>query len=350
MNGECAQTTDAGVVAVVRTDRVGDLILSTPLFQAIKEASPGCRVVAVASAYALPVLEGNRWVDETLPWEPRRTPSDLRERRVDAAIVLNPSWASCASVFRAGVRYRTGPLSRPSSFALLNRGVRQRRSRALMHQSELDAAFAPLVTGGRASGTPPATLLLGEEERRAGLEEVRAAGAPEGKPLAGLHPGSGDSALRWPEERYVETGRLLVRAGWSVAVTGGAAETGLTRRISVAIGEGAFDAGGDRPLRLFFGMLAQFGLFVAPSTGPLHAAAALGVPVAAPYPPLPSQSPERWGPRTERAALLAPDVVCPARVRCKGERCPLWPCMERIGAGELAEGALRIAGGGGGKS
>ncbi|MFH1279158.1 MAG: glycosyltransferase [Candidatus Eisenbacteria bacterium] len=314
---------EAKTVAVIRTDRIGDLILSTPLFQAIKEASPECRVVAVVSAYALPVLEGNRSVDEAIPWHPKGTAADLRERRVDAAIVLNPSWASSGAARRADVPYRTGPLSRPSSFVHLNRGVRQRRSRAGSHQSELDAAFAPLVTGGRASGTPLPTLTIGEEEKRAGLETLRASGAPEGKSLAGLHPGSGDSSLRWPEDRYVEVGRRLVRAGWGVAVTGGAAEARLTRRVAEAIGEGAFDAGGDRPLRLFFGMLASLDLFVAPSTGPLHAAAALGVPTAAPYPPLPSQSPERWGPRGERSALLAPDVVCPRPGSMQGEAMPL---------------------------
>lgn len=335
---------DAESVVVIRTDRLGDLVLSTPLFQAIKEASPACRVAAMAAPYALPALERNPWIDEILPWTDRAEATRaLRARRFEAAIVLNPSWASCGAAWRAGVPYRTGPLSRPSSFVFLNRGVRQSRSRAGRHQSELDAAFAPLVSSGRAEGVPAPLLVLSKEELRAGAAILGEIGVTGAGPVVGLHPGSGESALRWPEERYAAAGRFLAGEGFAVVVTGGPGEVGLAKRVAASIGEGAFVAAGARPLRVFFGLLASFDLFLAPSTGPLHAAAALGVAVASPFPPLPSQNPERWGPRTKRAAVLAPDVPCPARTRCRGPRCRFHPCMEGIGAEELVRAALAAA-------
>jgi heptosyltransferase-2 len=323
---------DARSVVVIRTDRMGDLILSTPLFQAIKEASPACRVIAVAAPYAAPVLEGNPHVDEILLWDAKggAIARDLARRRIDAAIVLNPGLASCRAAWGARIPFRTGPLSRPSSFLFLNRGVRQSRSRSGKHQSELDAEFAALVTGGRASGTPLPFLRVTGEEREAGWNILREHGAPEGKPIAGLHPGSGRSALGWPEDRWVRLGRLLVEDGWNVVVTGGPSERETARRVAASIGSGARAAAGEADLRAFLGLLSHLRLFVAPSTGPLHAAAALGVPVAAPFPPLPSQSQERWGPRGPRTAVLVPPVECPARIRCRGKRCKHYDCMERI--------------------
>jgi len=336
---------EAENVVVIRTDRVGDLILSTPLFEAVRIASPRCRISGVAAPYALPVLKENRFVDESIAWEGNgsKMAGELGRRGFDAAIVLNPSFESCLAVWRAGIPYRTGPLSRPSSFLFLNRGLRQRRSRSPLHQSELDAEFASLVTGGTSVPVPPPTLRLTGEEREEGARILAEAGAGGDRPVAGIHPGSGDSVLSWPEERFVEVGRLLAAEGWRVVVTGGGPERESARRVASAIGGGAVAVAEDRPLRSFFGLLSRLDLFVAPSTGPLHAAAALGVPVAAPFPPLPSQSPGRWGPRTKSAFLLSPSVDCPARTRCRKRRCPDHPCMEKIGAEDLFRGAARLA-------
>jgi len=334
-----AKIVDAKTIAVIRTDRMGDLILTTPLFQAIKEASPEARVLSFASPYAAPVIERNPHVDETILWrnDAREMSRALAARRPEAAILLNPSFRACAAVWRAGIPFRTGPLSRPSSFLFLNRGIRQTRSRSPRHQSELDAAFAPLVTGGRARGASSPLLFLAESEREEGARLLERCGAGGRSPLAGLHAGSGDSALRWPEEHDLLLGRLLRDDGWSIVLTGSASERPRAERLARAIGPGAFVAAGGGTLRSFFGLLSHLNLFIAPSTGPLHAAAALGVPVASPYPPLPSQSPARWGPRTERAAVLVPPVECPARIRCKGARCPHHPCMERIDPRDLRE-------------
>ena len=199
------------------------------------------------------------------------------------------------------------------------------------------------MTGGKSVPVPSPTLHLTGDEREEGARILVEAGVGGDRPVAGIHPGSGDSVLRWPEDRFVQVGRLLAAEGWRVVVTGGGAERESARRVAAAVGGGAVAVAADRPLRSFFGLLSKLDLFVAPSTGPLHAAAALGVPVAAPFPPLPSQSPGRWGPRTERAFLLSPPVDCPARIRCRKGRCPDHPCMEKVGAEELFRGAVRVA-------
>ena len=46
---------------------------------------------------------------------------------------------------------------------------------------------------------------------------------------------------------------------------------------------------------------------VAPSTGVLHLAAALGVPAIGIYSPLKVEHPRRWAPRGPRATFLVPD-------------------------------------------
>jgi len=196
-----AKIVDAKTIAVIRTDRMGDLILTTPLFQAIKEASPEARVLSFASPYAAPVIERNPHVDETILWrnDAREMSRALAARRPEAAILLNPSFRACAAVWRAGIPFRTGPLSRPSSFLFLNRGIRQTRSRSPRHQSELDAAFAPLVTGGRAGARARRVLsppLSRGERARGGSAPSRAVRRGGKKPSRG--PPRGLRRLRSP--------------------------------------------------------------------------------------------------------------------------------------------------------
>ena len=92
-------------------------------------------------------------------------------------------------------------------------------------------------------------------------------------------------------------------------------------------------------------------LVVAPSTGPLHLAVAMGRDVVTFYPPIRVQSAKRWGPydgpvmdssRVQRAAIFTPEVYCGQEFRCLGERCASYPCMKTISVERVALEARKI--------
>jgi ADP-heptose:LPS heptosyltransferase len=60
----------------------------------------------------------------------------------------------------------------------------------------------------------------------------------------------------------------------------------------------------------------------------MHIASGLGKTVIALFPPIPSQSPVKWGPLGEKNVVLMPEVECRQK-RCNS-RCKLYNCMERI--------------------
>ena len=82
----------------------------------------------------------------------------------------------------------------------------------------------------------------------------------------------------------------------------------------------------------YLNLLSMVDLFIGPSTGPTHLAAALGKPVMGFYSPIKTQSAVRWGPMnicTEHN-ILVPDVICGEIRKCAGKKCLYYECMSKL--------------------
>jgi len=167
-----------------------------------------------------------------------------------------------------------------------------------------------------------------------------------------IHPGMGGSALNWPESHYLMLARELLRSDRGVLVTGGPGEQGILDRFEAQL-KSQF---GSR-LRIFGGKSApdiqrlaavfeKAHTVIAPSTGPLHVAAALGRRVVSFYPPIRVQSALRWGPYVQewpgrehdsKASVLVPEVHCGQDFSCRGQACSYFPCMSTLSVTQALE-------------
>ncbi|MCS7169913.1 MAG: glycosyltransferase family 9 protein, partial [Candidatus Kapabacteria bacterium] len=120
-----------------------------------------------------------------------------------------------------------------------------------------------------------------------------------------LHPGGRGSAPRWAPEAFARLAQWLEAGGIACLFTGTGAEKALECRIQQEYPNmrGLFGATG---IEEFIALLANARVVVGNSTGALHIAAALGVPVVGLYSRLPDHHPRRWGPYTQRAWILTP--------------------------------------------
>lgn len=347
-------------ILVIRGDRLGDVLLSTPVFSAIKQNFKGAKLTVMVQDFVAPVIRGLPEVDEVLVYDPRgkhagirgffRLLGELRTRRFRMAILLQSQFRLAAAVFGAGIRYRVGPLSKIYSFFFYNRGLRQRRSKVEMHEADYNLQLLRRIgvrVAGRAQETHAA---VSPEKREAARKWLGESGWDSSQTLIAIHPGMGGSALNWPELHYVELTKALVHEGRTVVLTGGAAESALVDRIADAVHKGAADSekgtgklliyrGGEngRNLEDLGGVYSHATVVVAPSTGPLHLAVALGRPVVTFYPPIRVQSAIRWGPYLkdeDRASILVPDNYCGEDLQCRGPVCHYYPCMSRLSVSE----------------
>jgi ADP-heptose:LPS heptosyltransferase len=344
-------------ILVVRPDRLGDVLLSTPVFEAIKKHYPRAHLTVMVRESVAPLLRGLPLVDEVMVYDPDRKHrglrglnllvAQIRKRGFRIGIVLQGNFRIALAMFLGRVRYRIGPLSKLHSFVFYNRGVRQRRSQVEMHETDYNLQLLRRLGIRVPTRSLPTRVHLPDEERASARAWLAERGWTAGEALVVVHPGMGGSALNWPETHYVEFVRALLKDNRKVLLTAGPAEAQLAERIVQAMGtlrdKLLVYANTQGDAVTFLGSLyAEASLVVAPSTGPLHLAVAAGKPVVTFYPPIRVQSALRWGPYVAdeaRASILVPEVYCGQDFSCRGTLCNYYPCMKSLTVAQALEQA-----------
>jgi len=261
-----------------RTDRIGDLLCSTPLIQAAHRRWPEARLLLVAGPKNRAVLRGLPFVEEAPVF--RRDPRSwagialwARRQSVDLSISLRAesmagAWISAWS--GAPVRCATHrTYAAPSCNLLLGADDRHQVSRY---------AHAAEVLGFPSDALRPVFVPSPDAERKGAA--IAAALMPGGgRPLVGLqipNRGSGRHAVRaWPAEHVLALTRSLAEDGCRVVLCGTGAERLEAEAVASAVPEAVVAPAA--PLDVFAALQGHLDLFIAQFTGTLHLADAMGV-------------------------------------------------------------------------
>jgi len=319
-------------IVCLRTDRIGDVILTMPAMAAAAKLAGAGTTSVVVSEHTRPLVEGQSWVDGIYSWDPSQPAGPLREwlraSGFDAAVFFHPRPASVVAAWRAGIPRRIGTRFRWYSFLLSDRVSIHRRENI---RHELEYGLDLLKPLGIALDTAPLIAPIVPDAARA---ELAALEHKRNMPAryAVIHPGSGGSALNATGDWYGRLAAAVEATGLPVVMTG------LPKEMDLA--EGALATGGlpterflaSSSLPVLAAVMDGARVVLGPSTGPLHLAAAMGAPTVSFFPPVHSISPVRWRPRgTVGEVLMPPPGV------------PLDGCMDRIAPDEAAATAARIA-------
>jgi len=173
------------------------------------------------------------------------------------------------SSFKSPVR--VGYAYKPSGL-LFNKKVSLRRSHPPVHESRFALAFLERL-GGHQEASPkelfdalPVAFL---ESQKNGADSFFETLAPilASRPVVGIHPGFGGSALNWPLANYAKLLKRLTATGRVVPVlTGSALEEGLLDTILRESDTPTIKVVG-LELSEFAAVLKRFRVLVAPSTG-----------------------------------------------------------------------------------
>lgn len=347
-------------ILVIRSDRLGDVILSTPVFEAIKKSFPMAHLTVMVKPSVAPVIRGLNTINDVVIYEDTgrhggikgfvRLVKDFHDMEVRIVVALQTNRRIAAALFLAGIRYRVGPLSKLHSFLFYNRGVRQRRSFVEMHEADYNLQLLRRIGVRAGTRSIPTRVHVSAVECARAREWLTGQGWDGKTQLIAIHPGMGGSALNWPESHYVELIILLVKDGRSVLVSAGPNEGSLLNKIRDSLGpysrnvifNGGENAGSVETLA---GLYSWVSILVAPSTGPLHLAIALNRPVVTFFSPIRVQSAIRWGPYLQdesKAKILTPEIYCGEDFKCKLQMCNYYPCMKSITVTQAFEEVQRL--------
>lgn len=340
-------------VLLVRLDNLGDVLLCTPAFRAVRAALLEARLTLWASPAGAQALDLCPELDDALvadvPWMdvPRTLPQDperelrlireIRRRRFDGAIVFTsyhqsplPAAYAC---YLAGV-----PLRHAESVDFPGSLLTSRHRTAPRAVHEVERAL-DLVAGLGFTTNDRAIRLRVPAEARAAVDARLAALAPGRGPLIVLHPGCTAASRTYPWQRYARAADLLIeRLGARVVLTGGPAEVELVERLRAAMARPALSLAGQTSLAELAAVIAAADLLITNNTGPMHLAAGVGTPVVAPF--ALTNRPEQWGPWLVPHRLLFRTVPC---AFCHQFVCPTdHACLLGVAPEEVAEAAIDL--------
>jgi len=118
-------------------------------------------------------------------------------------------------------------------------------------------------------------------------------------PIIVVNPGAGWGAKEWPAKRYGEVSRELAKQGAQVVVNYGPGEEQLAFAVRDLSDSAAYPI--TCSIAELIARTRRASLFIGSDTGPLHLAAALGVPVVAIFGPT---DPARNGPYSQKCIVL----------------------------------------------
>ncbi|MGM0600388.1 MAG: glycosyltransferase family 9 protein [Candidatus Rifleibacteriota bacterium] len=320
-------------IIVSRTDRAGDLILTTPVFRELRTNFPDAELTAHVRQYTAPLLNGCTEIDKILIDDEYKDFIQLakafKNEKPDIIIIVHPAARVINAAFFADIPLRIGRASNLWQF-MLNDRKHQKRSRNEQHEFRYNLDLLKGLVK-RIDYAKPA-LKPSARDIEIGGNYLTKAGLNDKKPVI-IHPGHGGSARNLPTSAYVRLASILVEAGFSVIISLGPAEENLKNLFLKGCKHPLAFLTGIPDLGILAGAYSRCRAFIGGSTGPMHLAAALKLPVVAFFPPVPAMTPVRWGPVCEKKLVLMPEVK-----NCKADcdSCSFKGCMSTIDIHEAA--------------
>lgn len=317
-----------------------------PAVRSLRELFPQAEIILLARPAIAELFSGHPALDRLMIYDSGRRhagfagkwllASELRKLRIDVAILFQNAFEAALIMFMAGIPHRYGYATDCRSW-LLTRSIPAPDRASLRHHIQY---YLDLLRPLGASGTlSPPQLFVSKEEEREMERRLAGEGFDPSDFLIGLNPGSTyGNAKRWMPERFAETAeRLVARYGGGVVIVGAPGEEALGQQIAGAMRVKSLVLSGRTSIRQLMAAIKRCSLFLTNDTGPMHIAAAFGIPVVAVFGPTDARDTSPFG--TPHVIVRQPVDCSPCLLR----ECPIdHRCMVRVTPDHVYTAAVRL--------
>jgi heptosyltransferase II len=320
---------------------VGDAVLAIPAIKAIREGFPKAEITLLVRPWVAGLFTSAPFINEV--WSESKPVSltqwsrltrQIRSRGFNLALLFPNSFESAFMMFLSGVPSRVGYATDGRSWLLTNA---VEPAAGIRHQA---AYYLDLVKNISAVQHEPSIQIQATvDERLVARKLLAAGGIPASASYMVLNPGAAyGSAKRWDERRFAEVADTLADdLRLSVAIIGSESERPIAQEIGRRMKKPAAILSGQTSLEALIGVLAGCSLMITNDSGPMHMAAALGVPTLAIFGPTDDRVTAPCGPRTR---IVKEQVECSP---CLLRVCPIdHRCMTGVTVNKVCEAAKAL--------
>lgn len=298
-------------ILVVRTDRIGDVVLTTPAIAALKRAMPESRLTVLVSPLTKDLLQGNPYIDEVIVddrslgfW---KLVKNLKVHKFDLAIIYHTKKRTNSMCFFAGIPDRLGYANDKFGF-LLTLKVKDARPQGLKHESKYCVDL--LKTIGIDGGSHDVFIPLQPEAEQWAADIFANYEVRQNRAVFAIHPGASCPTKKWPVSKFAQLIRALKEKYGCYFIVIGAQDNRITADALIKESQvPVMDMTGKTSIAQLVSLLKRCDLLVSNDSGPVHMADGIGTPVVSIFTRnQPGINPERWRPLRARSRYVAPPV------------------------------------------
>lgn len=334
--------TGLGNILVVQTAFAGDVILASPMAEAIHRISSVGRIDYLVTPETTVLLKNNPFIHTILSYDKRgseggisgfiRWKRRLQQAMYDIAFIPHRSLRSALLVRCAAIPRRVG-FDKSAASGLFTDIVPYTRN---IHEVDRNGMLLEVL--GSVDCMPPPRLYPGHEEYEAVDDFLYGSGISRGERFITLAPGSVWATKRWLPSGFAAVGKALWHENHVPSIlVGGPGDRELSTDIRREGGEGFFDATGALSLLASAELIRRSQCLVSNDSAPLHLGVAVGKPVVALFgPTVPAFG---FFPYGEGHVLIQRDLECRPCGIHGGRRCPEhhFRCMKEITPDEVLQ-------------
>ena len=343
-------------ILVIKLRHIGDVLLTVPVFRALKENFPDSHISALVNSGTEEVLTGNPLIDEIIVFdraiekmshiqkyiEELTFLRSIRQKNFDMTVGLTNGDRTAIISFLSGARYRLAHITH-KGFAFkryLYTHLAQNYPYMHMVKHNLDI----LGQNGLSCKDTSLFLYISDLDR----DFIRGI-IGTNQNIVHVSPTAKLSHKCWKDEYMADVISWLVRQGKKVVVTSSSDEKEIDkakRILSLVFSRLTSDASkiidlcGKTTVNQLAAISEASDLFFGIDSAPMHIASAVGTPVVAIFGP---SSETLWEPWCEKKLVISKNLPC--RRPCKNKKnCQTYECLNSITPGEVIskmEGFMR---------
>ncbi len=335
-------------ILIVRTDRIGDVVLSTSVIKVLREAYPQSWLAFMLRPSVSDILIDNPYLNEVITYDKYHNHKSLlasykfsqvlKERHFDLAIILHPSNRAHIITYLAGISERIG-YDKNFSFLLTSK-IKDEKAQGLKHEAEYNFDLLKLISvnsESRETHIEISKIDVGFIDQLLLEKNIK-----ENDKFIVIHPAASCPSKIWPKDNFVGAiKQLLNNLKTKIILVCSEEYLTICQQIRMEFPPGKVVIFNNLELKQLAALFHKAALLISNDSGPVHIAVAVGCPVIDIFGrSQPGLSPRRWGPLDKKSIVLHKPENCQP---CLAHNCQRnYKCLKNIEVKDVVNAAEKL--------